>query len=149
MTSLRLLSKLFLALSLIGFTDAAYLTIAHYTDAPVPCSLVGECEKVLMSSYAVVGAVPLALIGAVYYIAVFVIALVALAEEKYRLLFFAATLGLFGFIVSLGLLFVQIFVIKALCFYCLISGGISLLLALLGTRYLFPQLLVAKKREWV
>ena len=93
--------------ALIGFADAVFLTTQHYLGKIPPCTIVSGCETVLTSPYAVIAGVPLALLGALFYLAILI--------RPSRLLV------ALGFIASLGLLYLQIFVIKALCMYCLLS----------------------------
>ncbi|MDQ3221115.1 MAG: hypothetical protein M3Q26_10310, partial [Acidobacteriota bacterium] len=45
--------------ALAGLVDAMYLTVKHYTEEPVPCSIIEGCEMVLTSSYAEIAGVPL------------------------------------------------------------------------------------------
>ena len=61
--------------SLVGLADATYLTVQHITGESVRCTIVSGCSEVLSSSYATVQGIPLALIGAAGYFAVFSLAL--------------------------------------------------------------------------
>jgi hypothetical protein len=61
--------------ALIGLTDAIYLTIHHYTAAPVPCGEGFDCEMVLNSSWAEIQGIPLAAFGAASYFIAFSLAL--------------------------------------------------------------------------
>ncbi len=111
-------------LSLLGIADALYLTIEHVTGKTVQCTITSGCSEVLSSSYAVVAGIPLAAIGAAAYFTVF--SLATLAAFGYR---FAATLltplviGMFLF--SLWLIYLQAFVIREFCQYCLLSATIT------------------------
>lgn len=129
---LRFIPYAFLFLSAAGFLDASYLTILHYYGISAQCLLVEGCDRVLSSPYASFGAVPLALLGVLYYAAVFIVSLLYLESRNKRYLFVAAYGTAIGFFASLGLLYLQIFVIKALCFYCLVSALISTLLFAIG-----------------
>jgi uncharacterized membrane protein len=114
-------------LSLLGLTDAIYLTVEHVTGQSVRCTIITGCSEVLSSSYAVVGGFPLAAIGAAAYFSAF--SLATLAAFGYRI---AATLlallTIAMFFVSLWLIYLQAFVIHALCQFCLFSALITLLL---------------------
>lgn len=110
--------------SLIGLADAIYLTVQHVTGQSVRCTIVSGCSEVLSSSYAVVGGVPLALIGAAAYFSVF--SLATLAAFGYRIA--GALLGplvLLMFLVSLWLVYLQAFVIGAWCQFCLLSAAVT------------------------
>jgi len=94
-------------LAIIGFADAVFLTTQHYLGEIPPCSVVEGCETVLTSPYATILGIPVALFGALFYLAILF--------KPSRLLAFL------GFLASLTLLYLQLFVIKAICLYCLIS----------------------------
>lgn len=124
-------------LSLLGLADALYLTIEHVTGQSVRCTLISGCSEVLSSPYAVVAGIPLAAIGAAAYFAVF--SLATLAAFDYRI---AAKLLIplvaAMFLVSLWLVYLQAFVIREFCQYCLLSAAIttSLLVVVLIARRL-------------
>jgi uncharacterized membrane protein len=123
---------LFLVFSALGFTDATYLTVAHYTHAVIPCSIVSGCEKVTTSRYAVVGEVPVALLGSIYYFFIFALTLIY-RDTKKPCAIKMATFGTFaGLGASLWFIYLQAFVIKAWCLYCLGSATSSILLFIVG-----------------
>ena len=113
-------------LSLLGLADALYLTVEHVTGQSVKCTIISGCSEVLSSSYAVVAGVPLAAIGAAAYFSVF--SLAVLAAFGYRI---ATTLlrplVAAMFLVSLWLVYLQAFVIREFCQYCLLSATITTL----------------------
>jgi len=112
-------------LSLLGLADALYLTVEHVTGQSVQCTVISGCSEVLSSSYAVVAGVPLALIGAAAYFSAF--SLATLAAFGYRV---AASLlrplVVAMFLVSLWLVYLQAFVIREFCQYCLFSAAVTL-----------------------
>jgi uncharacterized membrane protein len=112
------------ALALAGLADALYLTIQHVTGQSVRCTVTHGCSEVLSSSYAVVGGFPLAALGGVAYFSVF--SLTILALFGYRLAG-KLLLPLVGgmFLVSLYLVYLQAFVIRAFCQYCLLSAAVT------------------------
>jgi uncharacterized membrane protein len=103
------------AVVLAGVGIAGYLTWAHYSGATVACVRGGGCETVQHSSYAEIAGVPVALLGLVSYTAVAL--LVAVDSENARLA--AATLAFVGVLFSAYLLALQLFVIDAVCIWCL------------------------------
>ena len=111
-------------LSTLGIADALYLTIEHVTGQTVQCTITSGCSAVLSSSYATVAGVPLAGFGAAAYFTVF--SLATLAAFGYR---FAATLltplVIAMFLFSLWLVYLQAFVIREFCQYCLLSATIT------------------------
>lgn len=122
----------FVIIGFLGFLDATFLTAEHYLSSFLNCPLFGSCEKVTMSPYAVVSGIPVALFGSIYYLAIFILSIAYFDTGRARILRFAADLTLLGLIASLWFLYLQLFVIKALCFYCLISALTSTLLFILG-----------------
>ena len=123
-------------LSLLGIADALYLTIEHITGQSVKCTIISGCSEVLSSRYAVIAGVPLASIGAAAYFTVF--SLATLAAFGYR---FASTLltpvVVAMFLVSLWLIYLQAFVIREFCQYCLFSAAVTVMLlvvVLIGLR---------------
>jgi uncharacterized membrane protein len=114
-------------LSLVGLGDALYLTVQHLTGQTVRCTIVSGCSEVLSSSYAVVAGFPLAAIGAAAYFTVFSLAILALFGYRIagKLL---APLTAMMMLVSLWLIYLQAFVIRAFCQFCLLSAAITIIL---------------------
>ncbi|MBI2063111.1 MAG: vitamin K epoxide reductase family protein [Candidatus Yanofskybacteria bacterium] len=122
----------FIIFSLVGFLDAAYLTIQHYNNGILPCYVFTGCDKVISSSYAVIAGVPISLLGAIYYLVILVIAILYLDTRNKKVLRILVHLPIAGFLATLWLLFLQLFIIKAICFYCVISAITSTLLFVLA-----------------
>ncbi|MCL6096346.1 MAG: vitamin K epoxide reductase family protein [Patescibacteria group bacterium] len=115
-----------LILAFIGFLDATYLTILHYQNAFPPCTVTGGCEAVLTSQYSIILGVPISLFGALFYLIIMTFSLAILLHKRKIYahgLFLAAISGLFA---SAVLFFVQFFILKSFCQYCLLSEIISL-----------------------
>jgi len=125
----------FLLLAVLGFIDASYLSIEHYRDASVVCFLINTCDQVLQSSYATLGSIPVSLLGVAYYLGIFLLSLVSLIKKSEKLFFTTALLTVFGFLASLWFLYVQVFIIHSLCFYCLFSALDSIILFVLGLMF--------------
>jgi len=112
-------------LALVGIADAGYLTVSHYTKAPVPCSIVEGCETVLTSSYAEIGGIPIAAFGAAAYFAAFSLAILAAYGNRAAWIMFGVQTALMA-AVSVYLIYVQGFVIGAFCQFCLVSAATSI-----------------------
>ena len=127
-------------LSLLGLADALYLTVEHVTGQSVKCTIISGCSEVLSSPYAVVAGFPLAAIGAVAYFTVF--SLATLAAFGYRAAGTLLTpLIAAMFFVSLWLIYLQAFVIREFCQYCLLSAAITtalLVMVVIGRFVLKP-----------
>ncbi len=118
-------------LALGGLADAIYLTIHHYTAEPVPCGEAFDCGAVLTSSYAEIGGVPLAIFGAVAYFTAFSLAILAIFGNRVAWRLFGVQVLLMACFTA-WLVYLQAFVIKAFCQFCLISAGITLTLLVIA-----------------
>ena len=117
--------------ALAGLADAVYLTVEHLSGQSVRCMVVSGCDEVLQSPYATVASgVPVAAVGAVAYFTVFSLAtLAAYGYDGARRLL--TPLVAVMFLATLWFLYLQAFVIRAFCTYCLISAAVTTTLALL------------------
>ncbi|MEO8582053.1 MAG: vitamin K epoxide reductase family protein [Patescibacteria group bacterium] len=141
-----------LIISSLGILDASFLTYEHYSNAVPPCSnsIWVDCGKVLKSKYAMVGELPLSVLGLAFYSSMLGLSLVRLFVEKEltfkevlwkiveryarpraltieKLLFYgqaAATSS--AVLMSLYLVYLQLAVIHAICLYCMFSAVLSL-----------------------
>src|SRR5215203_3759525 len=124
--------------ALAGMADAAYLTVEHLSGNSVRCMIVSGCDEVLQSSYSTVaGGVPVAAVGALAYFAAFSLAtLAAYGYDGARRLL--VPLVAVMFLATLWFLYLQAFVIRAFCVYCLLSAAVTttLTLLVLGRRFL-------------
>ncbi len=110
-----------------GLADAVYLTIHHYTAAPVPCGEAFDCGAVLTSSYAEIGGIPLAIFGALAYFTAFSLAILAVFGNRLMWRLFGVQVLLMACFTA-WLVYLQAFVIKAYCQFCLISAAVTLTL---------------------
>jgi uncharacterized membrane protein len=101
--------------ALAGVGVAGYLTWAHFADSSVLCVAGGGCETVQESEYAETAGVPVAVLGLGAYATV--LGLVAWDSVGARLA--AAALAFVGLLFSLYLLALQLFVIEAVCIWCM------------------------------
>lgn len=117
--------------ALVGLLDASYLTIEHLSGRNVRCMIVSGCDEVLQSSYAAVaGHVPVASLGALAYFAVFSLATLALFGYAGARRLIAPVVAVM-FLATLWFVYLQAFVIRAYCVYCLLSAAVTTTLALL------------------
>lgn len=139
MSLLATIAKLPLAaaiVALLGLADSIYLTVHHYTAEPVPCSILEGCETVLTSSYAEIGGVPLAALGAAAYFAAFSLALLAAFGDRRMWKLYGVQATIMA-CVSGFLVYIQGAVIGAFCQFCLLSAVTSLTLFVLFVVSLF------------
>ena len=123
--SLRLAAGL---VALAGLALAGYLTWVHYDENALVCVAGGGCETVQQSAYATIAGIPVALLGLVAYSVV--CGLVVWDGPTARLA--AAMIAFVGLAFSLYLVALQLFVIDAVCAWCLVNDVlVAPLLALL------------------
>ena len=113
--------------SLAGLADATYLTVQALTGETLGCGGSPDCFRVLGSSYARVGGVPVALVGTVAYFSAFAFATFAAFGYARARKFLIPTVGAM-FLATLWFLYVQAFLLHAYCRYCLFSAAITFLL---------------------
>jgi len=118
-----------LLISLIGFFDSAYLLAEHVRGTVPNCVVIKGCDVVATSKYSTIaGGVPVALLGVIFYITFFLL-LFSWRDFKKPVLFNLAILMTpFGFVTTLYLIYLQLFVIKAICIYCMLSAFTSTIL---------------------
>jgi uncharacterized membrane protein len=124
--------------ALLGLAIAGYLTYVHYAELGPVCVGGGKaCEKVQNSSASELAGIPVAVLGLVGYAGILLSA--ALPGEVGRLL--GALLAISGLAFSLYLTYEELFVIHAVCQWCVASAVImAILAALTGMRVMAPAL---------
>jgi uncharacterized membrane protein len=116
-------------LALLGLMDASYLSLERLTGGDLICPTGGGCAIVQTSPYAILFGIPVAYLGVLAYIALLGLALLSIHSEQVgelslpALLLAAATVGA-SF--SLYLVYLQIGVIGAICFWCMASAVIEI-----------------------
>ncbi|MFA5997394.1 MAG: vitamin K epoxide reductase family protein [Candidatus Paceibacterota bacterium] len=119
-------------LSLVGFTDAAFLLAKRLSGTPIPCFITTGCDEVSKSPYSVMFGVPLSLWGVLFYLGTGFLAILYADTKNFfvaRLIPVATTLG---FLSSCYFIYVQKFLIGAFCIYCILSALIATILFVLG-----------------
>lgn len=114
-------------LATAGIAIAAYLSYTHATDTALICPTSG-CGKVQHSPYAEIAGVPVAYLGVVGYALV----LVTTGANSMRALTATAALALAGSGFAAYLLWLQLFVIDALCTWCVTSDAVLVVITFLA-----------------
>jgi len=121
---------LIFSLIILGILNAAYLYWQHYQhrrhNRAMACPLGGKCEEVVGSKYGAVLGVPNDLLGIAFYLGlsalmIFNLTLI-LPLVMPKLILLAALASL---VFTTYLLFVQAFILKKWCAWCLISAIIN------------------------
>lgn len=120
----------------VGFIDATFLTIQHYTTFTLPCSIANGCELVTTSPYSFILGIPVALLGALYYVSVLLAVYGSLEFSKPQWLKWIAIATTTGFLFSAWFVYLQLFVIHAICEYCMLSALTSTSLFIVSMVYL-------------
>jgi len=126
-------------LSFLGLLDSSYLAAKHYSGEIPPCAILQGCDIVTTSQYAEVGGVSVALLGVIYYLIVFISSIALLDSRKDSLAKLLSRFVIIGFLASLWLIFLQVFIIKAFCLYCLFSAFTSVSIFVIGMFFLLKK----------
>jgi uncharacterized membrane protein len=114
--------------AVVGLGDATYLTVQALTGETLTCGGSPDCFRVLGSSYAKLGGIPVAMFGALAYFTAFTFATFAAFGYRRAPKFLVLIAGMM-FLMTLWLLYVQAFLLHAFCRYCLFSAAITFLIA--------------------
>jgi len=128
----RMLVALF---ALAGIFVALYLALYKLGYIGVLVCSVGSCETVQTSKWATMFGVPIAVWGVGYYIGVLAIALVGMTpafSERRSLSQLLAGMTSFGLVFSAWLTYLELWVIDAICQWCVISAILALILCVLS-----------------
>ncbi len=119
-----------LILAFCGIADSAYVAQHEATHTPLICNIgsLSGCNVVAQSPYSKFLGIPLAEYGILFYAMLFVLAALELVIYDTLLRRVLQTFAVFGIVASLYFVGLQIFVIGALCVYCLGSAVITLLI---------------------
>jgi uncharacterized membrane protein len=120
-------------LGLPGSGVAAYLTYSHWADRPTVCGGIGECELVQTSEYSDIAGVPVALLGLLYFVAMAFVALARLSRVKWmpddwewaRPAILSMALAATAFVAYLT--YVELFVLEAICVWCVALASLTVI----------------------
>jgi uncharacterized membrane protein len=123
-------------LALLGIGVAGYLTYVETQAVQAICGPVGDCNAVQSSSYArLFGVLPVGILGLIGFAMILLAWLVGrLGRNKWSSYASLAMLGmaLFGTFFSIYLTYLEIWVIEAVCIWCLSSAVLITALLLLS-----------------
>ena len=109
-------------LASVGMMDALYLSLSHRA-GPVPCHVTRGCNDVLSSRYSEIAGFPISWFGFAFYLTALSCGVFESTGTMgaLKLLFWPSVAA---FAVSVGLVGIQAFVLRAFCEYCLLSAGL-------------------------
>ena len=114
------------ALDLVGLAIASYLSVVELEGRLPVCGPLHGCEEVARSEYSRIGGVPVAVCGVVLSLVLLALAIAWWRTDLYALLLAHYGLSLAGVLFEAYFLYLQLFVIGAVCVWCT-SYGLSLI----------------------
>jgi uncharacterized membrane protein len=108
--------------SVFGLADTAYLSYHAATKTPVSCWFFPEawCHKVQFSKFSRTLGIPNAYLGLLMYMAILI--LTYLAAAGFVAPWIVKAVVIFGFGFSMYFTFIQAFVLRAFCTWCVVSA---------------------------
>lgn len=125
-------SDLLLALTLLGVGIAAYLTFVGWSKDVEPfCSGVGDCSAVQSSEFGDIAGIPIATFGLAMYVGLLVLLVAHRAgplagRPILQVWYFAVALS--GVLYSAYLTYLELWVIEAICVWCVASAVVVTLI---------------------
>lgn len=110
-------------LAIAGAAIAAYLTITRLAGALPACGPLAGCDEVASSAYSEIFGIPIAALGLAFSLAILVAALAWWRGGDRRAVTTAYALGLIGVVVVAYLTYLELFVIRAICAWCVAYGA--------------------------
>ena len=107
--------------ALLGALVALYLWLYHLGLSPLVCPIAG-CEKVQKSEFSSLLGIPVAAIGVIAFSALLVASLAGVLRESLpvdRIVFVTSSLGMLAY---LWFTYLELAVINAICFWCVVSS---------------------------
>jgi uncharacterized membrane protein len=128
-------------LAILGVLDSIYLFIYKLTNLNALCLGNGGCHDVNFSPYSEIGGIPVSVFGIAAYL---VIAIILLMERRFKPAREYGNLAVFGLSLaglafSVYLTWLEIYIIHALCPFCLASAVLICLIFILAMIRLFTQ----------
>jgi uncharacterized membrane protein len=122
-----------IALVVLGLIISGYLSYVKLTEVPMVCvqgSDIFNCEVVQNSAYSRIAGIPIAWFGFAVYVALFILLSlqnrIPFLKENGILVVFGITL--FAWLYSMYLVYLQFFVLQALCPWCLAHEAVMTVL---------------------
>lgn len=137
--------------ALAGFFLASYVYIKKQKKENLVCPMNGKCDDVVNSRYSKFLGIPVELMGIFYYAAIilfysYIIINFDTVSAGFEFFITGMTVG--AFIFSVYLVFIQAFILRKWCTWCLFSAGFSTMIfvtAVFGANFYLPALLLEYK----
>jgi len=135
----RRLGSILVLLAVLGIAVAGYLAGTKLSGALPVCGPLQGCETVATSEYSEIIGVPVALFGVAYSVVALVTSLVWWRGGDRRALYLLYGMGLLGLLAVAYLTYLELFVIEAVCIWCVgyaitvVGGWLTAVVALRST----------------
>ena len=117
-------------LTIIGLIDAVYLTYIKLAHKEAACAGIGDCDAVNSSPYAEIVGIPIALLGAGAYLLILLFLVIGRQKNVLRenSILFVLGLSFIGVLYSAYLTYLELFVLHAVCPFCVLSAIVLVLI---------------------
>ena len=139
MSERRRLGSILVLLAVLGIAVAGYLAGTKLSGALPVCGPLQGCETVATSEYSEIMGVPVALFGVAYSVVALVTSLVWWRGGDRRALYLLYGMGMLGLLAVAYLTYLELFVIEAVCIWCVgyaitvVGGWLTAVVALRST----------------
>lgn len=117
------------AFVIVGLAVAIYMTIYKITGNSAMCGGSGGCATVTASRYSVINGIDVPVIGVIGSLALLLVLIfenrISFLQKNGTLVFFALSLA--GFAFTLWLIYLEIFILKAFCPFCVTAQAMMIL----------------------
>ncbi len=136
MISSDLSNRLIFVLSLLGLGVASFLFYEYHIAGTIVCPTGQGCDIVRLSPYSSFFGISIPLLGIIFYLTMAVLSVMRTQALSAKIHTLQLLIAVFGVGFGVYLTYLEIFVIKAICFWCVLSFIISIgvLLSVIITR---------------
>jgi uncharacterized membrane protein len=124
--------ELLLILSIIGFFVSAYILYSKKLNKPLFCPIGENCDYVVRSKYGKTFGIENTIPGIIFYAVIFLYGLVLMLNRNIFkediVHYLIVGISIASVLFSLYLVYVQKFILKKWCIYCLVSTAASILI---------------------
>lgn len=128
-----------IVLNLMALPITFYLTYMHFKPEASDFCVISEafnCDIVNKSIYADIFGIPVSILGALTYLALLVFSLRGLKKDQTKLMPYVTAFVFVGFLFSLRLSYIEAYVLRTWCIFCIASQIIIFLELLVFTHLL-------------
>lgn len=105
-------------IALVGLAIAGYLSVVKLAGQLPACGPLRGCETVALSEFSDIAGIPVALLGVVFSVSTLALQLIWWRSGDRRAVLAAYGMGVFGMLFVSWLTYLELFVIHAVCAWC-------------------------------